>query len=98
MRACSYPKSRSTFGENALGSDGSDHDIMVGIDADLGGDFERAAGDGFRIEIHRQKRTGRSQRVIAAGADPHDAAALSALRFEYVAGAGQDQADFLVGD
>ena len=43
-----------------------DDQIAVGIDADIGGDLEGAAGDGLGVEIGIGERAGGGEGVIAA--------------------------------
>src|SRR5438046_1554221 len=70
-------------------------DLVIGIDADLAGDRQRAARHGFGIDpVDLDQRAGRGERVAPARADADDAV----LRFEHVAGARQDQRHLLVGD
>src|ERR1035437_9262597 len=51
-----------------------EHEIGVGIDANPRCDFERAAGDRLGVETGIKQRAARGKRIIAARADPHDAA------------------------
>ena len=69
-------------------------DIAVGVDADVGGDVERAAHDRLGIERPIGQRPRGGQRIVAAGADADDAG----FRLQHVAGAGEHQRHVLVGD
>ena len=55
---------------------------------------EALAHDRLGVHVGVDQRAGGGQRVVAAGADGHHAA----FGLQHVAGAGQDQADLLVGD
>src|ERR1700738_876192 len=61
-----------------------DGHIAIGVDADVGGDIERAADDGLGILVGVDQRARGRQRVIAAGPDRHHAG----FRLENVAGGG----------
>src|SRR5271170_6368918 len=70
-------------------------DLVVGIDADLRRDRQRAPGDRLGVEpVDLDQGAGRRERVPAARADADDAV----LRFEHVAIAREDQRDLRVGD
>src|SRR5690348_11661031 len=66
-----------------------DRDVAIGVDADVGGDVERAAHDLLGVERLVEQRARGGERVVAAGADAHDVV----LRLEYVAGAGEHERD-----
>src|SRR5205814_890159 len=71
-----------------------DHDVAIGVDADVGRDRHGLAGDRLGVELAVEQSAGRRQRVIAAGPYSHRAA----FRLEHVAGAGEHQRNLLVGD
>ena len=50
-----------------------DGDVAVGVDANVGGDVERLAHDRLGVERPVGERAGGGERVVAAGADAHDA-------------------------
>src|SRR5262245_53331294 len=87
---------KSVIGPHSLrlGRQRFDRHAAVGIDADVGGDRQGLAYDGFGVEIAVDERAGGGQRIIAAGADAHHAS----LRLQHVAGAGEHQRDVVVGD
>src|SRR5471030_1686328 len=64
----------------ALGLQALDDEIVVGVDANLGGDPHRASHDRLGVEIGGQKGPRCGQRVIAARADSHRRPAFVALR------------------
>ena len=68
--------------------------MVVGVDADRGGDGHGLAGDRLGVEVGSSKRAGGGEREIAARADAHDIV----VGLEHVAVAGQDQALVGVGD
>ncbi len=71
-----------------------DDEAVVGVDADVGGDLHRLAGDLLGVLVGVDQRACRGQRIVAARADRHHAM----LRLQHVAGAGERQRDRLVGD
>src|ERR1700751_5000260 len=65
-----------------------DEDVAVGIDADVGGDVERALHDGARIEVRAfEQRARRRERVLPAGADGGH----SVPGLDHIAIAGNDE-------
>src|SRR5579862_851362 len=62
--------------------------VVVGVDADVGGDRHGLAGDGLRVEIAVDECARGGERVVAAGADAGD----TAFGLEHVTGAGEHQA------
>ena len=70
------------------------HHVGVGVDANLGRDRHRLAGDLLRAKIGVKEGPGGGQREVAARAD----AGHSALRLQHVAGAGKNQRHLPVGD
>ena len=74
------------------------YDVVIGVDANVGGYVHRAAGDRLGVARTVEHRPSGGERVIAAGTDRGDGAGLIGLRLQHVAGARQHQADILVGD
>src|SRR5471030_2770424 len=71
-----------------------DDEIVVGVDADVGGDAHRLARDRLGIQaVDIEQRTRGRQRIVAARADGDEAA----FRLQHVAGARQKQRYVLVG-
>ena len=72
-----------------------EHDVAVGVDADVGGDLHGPARDVLGREgLAGDEGARGGQREAAAGADADEAV----FRLQHVAGAGEHQADLLVGD
>src|ERR1700712_2537567 len=90
------PSQVGLVGEQARSTAGQrlDGHIAIGIDADVGGDIERAAHDGLGVLVGVDQGARGRQGVIAAGPDRHHAG----FRLQNVAGAGEDQRHVLVGD
>src|SRR5262249_51130980 len=62
-------------------------DVAIGVDADVGGNLHRLAHDRLGIERSVDQGARCGQRIVAAGADSHDAG----LGLQHVAGAGEYQ-------
>src|SRR5690606_9569401 len=72
-----------------------DGELVVGVDADVGGDVQALLDDAARIQVGVvEQRARRGLRVAAAGADGHQAV----LGLDDVAVAGDDQRTLAVGD
>src|ERR1700722_1967113 len=66
--------------KSVISSEAFEHEIRVGIDADIGGDAHGAAHDFLAVELHRQQGASGGERVIAARSDRHRRAVAVALR------------------
>src|SRR5262249_42391832 len=72
-----------------------DDDLVVRVDADLGGGSHRFLGDPLRVQVRvARESAGDGEGEVAAGADGAD----PVLRLDDVAGAGDDEGGFAVGD
>lgn len=69
--------------------------MIVGVDADVGGDLHSLPGDFFGAQLlSADQRAGRGQRVIPSGSDTDE----PVVRLQNITGPAQNQRDLAVGD
>src|SRR6185312_6096453 len=84
----SWTISRGVSDDMMLGGQFLDGEIAVGVDADVGGDVERALRDGARVELRGlQHRPRGGERELPAGAD----GGRIDIRLDDIAVAGDDE-------